>query len=603
MRARARFPAEHPLSFRRVQGTILIVGDPSRRANLEPRVGALGYPVDACDPGGLPEHLASASRPAVIVLCAADAQVPLLMARLRRNRASAAVPVILCGRLGGAVRDLGDVLELGADHFLEEPVRDEPLRVALDALAGPGPAAAPVEVPPAATREVVVPQPNVLPLFATLGRVALPKRVSEEREGFERVPERRVGAEAFEPEPGAAVMAEREEPAASFATPGEREVAESCAPTVERAEAFEAEEDDVPRLVADHPRRQVPLPTEAEGELQAVEVPRLLWSLRARAFHGHVRLTRGRVHRVLWFDHGRFVHATATLPRDRVVEFAWRSGRLLQGQYEQARRWPVEAAEDEARRLVEAGMLKRGEFVTVLREHAAALAQETFAWNRGTWALDPDASVDAPVQAELTLEQLLLAGVGEHVELPQLWAWLGGPQTRPRWKARRDANTEAALVTALGTTPAAVERVVALDGTRSLAELAEAWGEAETLVFLALLYVLDVLGQLDWCAVPPPSHPVAPEEIDRQRVLERLRLARCGDYFELLGVPRTAHRVEIQRAHRTLARTFAPEQLADGVAAAWADALEEIRAALREACELLSDDALRAAYLAHLEAP
>jgi hypothetical protein len=45
--------------------------------------------------------------------------------------------VTLCGRLADSGFDLADVLDLGADHFLEEPVADDALAAALDALAGP----------------------------------------------------------------------------------------------------------------------------------------------------------------------------------------------------------------------------------------------------------------------------------------------------------------------------------------------------------------------------------------------------------------------------------------------------------------------------------
>jgi CheY-like chemotaxis protein len=135
---------------------ILIVGDEPRRTGLARRVAALGYDASGCAPDALTHRLGDGPVPAAIMVCAMGADAAVLMAELRRSRQGAAIPVTLCGRLGGAIRDLADVLDLGADHFLEEPIGEEQLAAALEALAGSPPergpsrdASAPVEDPPA----------------------------------------------------------------------------------------------------------------------------------------------------------------------------------------------------------------------------------------------------------------------------------------------------------------------------------------------------------------------------------------------------------------------------------------------------------------------
>ncbi len=135
---------------------ILIVGDDVRRGLLVRRVGALGYSAVGCGTDDLDERLREGAAPAAIMVCAVGADAAALMAQLRRNRHGAAVPVTLCGRLGGAIRDLADVLDLGADHFLEEPISDDSLGAAPEGLAGaprgnaPGPAVPPAPPPTAA---------------------------------------------------------------------------------------------------------------------------------------------------------------------------------------------------------------------------------------------------------------------------------------------------------------------------------------------------------------------------------------------------------------------------------------------------------------------
>lgn len=117
---------------------VLIVGNPVGRQLLLQQVRALGY-------GALVIPAASTAAtleegvPRVIVVCLDDVDPPAFMASLRRAHRGAAIPVALCGRLVDSGFDLADVLDLGADHFLEEPVGDDALAAALDALAGPPP--------------------------------------------------------------------------------------------------------------------------------------------------------------------------------------------------------------------------------------------------------------------------------------------------------------------------------------------------------------------------------------------------------------------------------------------------------------------------------
>ncbi len=116
---------------------ILIVGDPGKRGALAHQVGALGYGAQLIPPAGVEPLLDGGGMPRAIVVCIDDVDPPLFMANLRRMQRGAAIPVTLCGRMAESGFDLADVLDLGADHFLEEPISDDALASALDALAGP----------------------------------------------------------------------------------------------------------------------------------------------------------------------------------------------------------------------------------------------------------------------------------------------------------------------------------------------------------------------------------------------------------------------------------------------------------------------------------
>ena len=89
----------------------------------------------------------------------------------------------------------------------------------------------------------------------------------------------------------------------------------------------------------------------------------------------------------------------------------------------------------------------------------------------------------------------------------------------------------------------------------------------------------------------------------KSRCPDRLRRSRAGDYFQVLDLPRSACRVDVRRAHADLRRSFADEQLEPTVRDSMGAEIEELRDLVDEARDVLIDEALRSAYLAHLEEP
>lgn len=115
---------------------ILIVGDRSQRGSLIPRVQDLGYTVTPVRERELGGRVASAPAATAVLICLGETDAATLVDAARSGRDD--VPLILVGSLGGELRDLADVLELGADHFLAAPVSDEELARVLHDVVGPG---------------------------------------------------------------------------------------------------------------------------------------------------------------------------------------------------------------------------------------------------------------------------------------------------------------------------------------------------------------------------------------------------------------------------------------------------------------------------------
>jgi hypothetical protein len=86
----------------------------------------------------------------------------------------------------------------------------------------------------------------------------------------------------------------------------------------------------------------------------------------------------------------------------------------------------------------------------------------------------------------------------------------------------------------------------------------------------------------------------------RGRELAKRAQVQDGDYFAVLGLGRDASAHEVARAFERLKREFAVERFAEPIRAELHEALAEIAEVLDEAHRVLADDAVRAAYRAHL---
>ena len=646
---------------------ILIVGDESRRVELARRVRTMGYEADACDRSDVGDRLKEARAPAAIIVCGTDGDTPLLMAELRRNPHGAAVPVTLCGRLGEQVRDLADVLDLGADHFLEEPVGDDQLQATLEALAGPAPV---LEAPDSAprhagppdavgeevfpTRTEIIAEPDPVPprgtatlrpgaaadpvigqLHRTLDLLEERLRSRKDRSpgdsaddmeldalGIDAVPDVDADAQDMDPATGGERLGNVES-SASRPVVGPREstvLLENASPPVDAPSVVPPpvqwgssaslggrttkHRPEPAPLIHDRPRRAVPLPVDNEGSLESIEVPRLMWKLHRARFSGRVQLVRGRVEKSVWFDNGAIVFARSNVGHDRLIDGLLRRGLLTRRQYDTARRLASKQPRRAGQLLVEAGFLKAEELPRVIRNHLMRIVDSTFPWNEGRWTLAPDEGSGEAIVLDSSTALVIVEGIRSRMEAPQLWALLGGLQQFPRLRPDAAQGREAEIAEALLMSPTEEAWLPKLDGKRSLEELTVD-RSVDELELLALVYGLHVLELVELVGEPQAVPKVSkdPASLDRERIEARLRLAREADYFALLGLNRDATRVDVRRAFSELKETFADEALEAHTRRELEGSIRELRQALDEAHAILIDDAMRNAYLAHLEEP
>ncbi len=634
-------------------GPILIVGDPGRRSPLSRRVAALGYPIEESGLAELTRRVSEGVEAAAVMLCAEGPAAATVMADLRRTRRGVSIPVTLCGRLGGAIRDLADVLDLGADQFLEEPFDDESLASTLAAIAGsPGTFAEAFVDPPTAVGGDPAPSTEMLsrgtdtggdvsrsgsydsvdPAIGRLGRTLdLLEARLRSRSGpapGESSDELEMSLLGLAPAPTVEIEDPLEVPMLTDGgsqrlpstwghqtTPVARPHAPAISPIesttkLEGVSSTHARPSRTGRRrestgsgsgrVGERPRRRVRLSVEHQGDVAALEVPRLLWSLHQSRFTGRVDLEQGRVRKQLWLEHGDLVFAGSSLPDDRLVNTLVRRGVLTRAQHDAARSLAAKDPRRVGKLLVEAGFLKPDELPASIRAQVQSIAASTFGWGSGRWSIEDDDRCDEAVRLEDSLARLLMQGMCERLERDTLQSLLGGGGVYPllRTGARPDE-----LGIDLGLDAGQRRLLGQLDGRRDLDRLCERSVLSDRLV-LATVYGLHVLGLAELSEEALASaDAVDPEALDRARIEERLKLVREADYFKILGLPREAGAADVRRAHREVRATFEDGAVEETTRDVLKRELLEIRAALDDALQLLSEDDLRLAYLAHLEVP
>ncbi len=596
----------------------------------------------------LTQRVQAGAGPTALMLCAEGPDASAVMQELRSMRRGVSIPVTLCGRLGGAIRDLADVLDLGADQFLEEPFEDLALANTLTALAG-SPPAPPVDAASASTAvgidgpmrtELLDPmvasqtQPRSAtaaggarstdPALGRLGRTLdlLESRLrtrndalaSESSDELERSLLGLDPAPVVEVDPGASgILSADLLTDAGVAEPmtdgGRRLSPVSPVESTTRLEGVSSTHA-VPSRggastwtdvdAAGGGRRRVALSVEHEGDLAELDLPRLLWALHESRFTGRVDVSTGPVEKQLWMTHGELAFARSSETDDRLASTLVRRGMLTRSQFDAARSLAAKDPRRVGRLLVEAGFLKADALPAAIRAQVQGIVTSMFVWRRGRWLLLEGERCEEAVRLDVSVPRMLMAGLLDRMDTPQLETLMGG---RDGFVGLHASVRTDALAHDLGLDPSQRGLLTMLDGRRDLHAVCAAAGLPDRVV-LATVYGLLVVGAAQTSGEPLAESGAAdPQTLDRGRVEERLRLVREVDYFELLGLSRDANAADVGRAHRELSGAFCDDVLDPAVRTRMRDELEEIRAALDDAAALLSEDDLRLAYLAHLDVP
>ena len=357
-------------------------------------------------------------------------------------------------------------------------------------------------------------------------------------------------------------------------------------------------------------------PPEPRREAAKLEIPASLGA--GDAVRAFARVVRARytgalafedptgIRRVLFRD-GDFVTAASGADGESLVAFLTQRGDLPAEVAARVGRKLPQFGRHAGAALIAQGHLRQDDLWPVLRAHAEWLVGRIVLLASGAVSVEGD--VPVRLQAEpavfggATGAEVLVEIVRRAVSPEQAIQRLGGPNTLLQ------KGNNPALLGECAIADAEAEIV------RSITEepLAETLRRAKHKDFAAVLYVLvelSVLGQASGDRRVPretqEKRVAKPDHLDhaalRARILSRKALSEEGDYFALLGVPRSATSYDIRRAYGSLRDEYDPSRILTSETVDLRDDVELILEVLAEAFEILEDDLRRERYRRALDA-
>jgi hypothetical protein len=252
--------------------------------------------------------------------------------------------------------------------------------------------------------------------------------------------------------------------------------------------------------------------------------------------------------------------------------------------------------------LIAHGHLRQDELWPVLRAHAEWIVGHVIAMTGGASSLEP---VPPRLQAEpavfggATGAEVLTEVVRRVVPPGEAIARLGGGQARLAEGPAPALLGECALP----------EHETALVNRAKSCTVQEVLDSAGGEGFASALYALRELGVLEILSPArggEESAPLPHDQLDDDAIRERIRARKAlvdeGDYFALLGLPRSATAYDIRRAYLELRREFEPSRILTAATADLRDDTQVVIEVLDEAYEILREERRRERYRRALEA-
>ncbi|MDT4897239.1 MAG: hypothetical protein QOH25_2316 [Acidobacteriota bacterium] len=370
----------------------------------------------------------------------------------------------------------------------------------------------------------------------------------------------------------------------------------------------------------------MPEPERMAGQLKRHPLTELIREISAGGFSGALRLARERAKTVVYFDAGEIIYAASNLRAYRLSESVRRWNILTESQLAGAQGTTSDL--EFGAKLVETGALSREMLDTFYARRVAEMLCQALLWTDGNWDFDPRVRLDAEVRVKIETKKLLIESA-RRLPVEFVTARLKDKSEKlfPEAHAPDDLNlspTEAFVLTRVDTALSVGElsTISGLPETETLHAVytlalggflrRERWPQALSEEEIAKAHAAlkaapakeaspvaaESKSELKKTAPGAQASTPAEEQRDEQNEIEELfkRVRIVTDYYQLLGIRRSATTADIKRAYYAMAKRFHPDRFRREADAAQLARIESAFAQFAQAYDTLKDSGSRAVY-------
>ena len=367
------------------------------------------------------------------------------------------------------------------------------------------------------------------------------------------------------------------------------------------------------------------------GELRTKPFPELLAELYRWKATGALLLKRGRVKKIVYFKDGYPIFVKSNLLGECLGKLMVRERMITEDQAEESLQLMRSSGRMQGTVLIEMGLISPHNLVFALELQLRTKLLEIFKWEEGRYQFTSRTDLPAnTVSLDSTPATLIHEGIREFWSLSRVMAAMGDADDTfvvaaddPLYRFQE-----------LDLSPSAEKLVSRINGRRTLGELVEG-GQLDREEAYKLLFALRCAQVVrldskrgrrsDKVAPPPPKLPRRPPPIPtkpkggallpevaelaaggpsgederelKATLTKRLKEMRKQNFFEILGVARTASSSEIRKAYFALARECHPDKIARSMGDEVRHLAGEVYELVTRAHDVLADDGEREAYL------
>jgi len=339
------------------------------------------------------------------------------------------------------------------------------------------------------------------------------------------------------------------------------------------------------------------------GELIDVFFPELLYQARGKRLTGLLRLKNENVIKAIFLEGGLPVFAISNLKNEQLEHFLVASGVMSESMLGQP---GLEHGKRLAASLVETGRMSKAEVIRLVQEQVAGIIYSVFDWEVGQYSFDEKARADHEIKLKITFGDMILEGVRRINQVDYFQRALAHGEAVFSPPLSPDA-----IYQGLNLKPSEAYVMSRVDHPIKARDLVQLTGLAE-LETLRSAYALTAAGMLQ-IARPEQkkgSKPAGPQDAaSREKDAEKDELSRlkaevlrathvfaADDFYEVMGIARSADQNEVKKTYYTLAKKFHPDRAHRLGDQNLREKMEKIFQKISEAYETLADEGRRRSY-------